>query len=155
MKQHKMFAEELRIRDVLCRLRSAALSEQERYSAYLRKHKANKAVEGWRDRIVAYTDASNLISDYLSDYTLNLHGVLKHVRQAEEEAKVAKTTLLYIDQLHGKKARREAVELAEKLAYKLMGEQVDLLEPQLRTAWAAALEEELAIYSLMVEEGHA
>jgi len=159
MMAQQMFAEEQRIRGVLGRFRGAVQHEQDRFHAYrTRNAGAAKALEEWAGRITVYTEACNLLAEYLTDYAASEHGVLKYLRQAEEEARVAKTNLLYMDQLHAKKAQRDAVELAEQLAYSLMGDAADQLEPQLRKAWAAAVDEELALYERMVQErgnGHA
>ena len=38
---------------------------------------------------------------------------------------VAKATLLYLDQLHGKRSERMAIEKAEQIAYRIMGDMVD------------------------------
>ena len=149
----RLFAEEQRIRNVLSQQRDAVLYEQERYHEYLHKPEASlKTADKWKKRISAYIEASNLMSDYLTDYTLKLHGVLKYVRQAEEEVKVAKTTLLYMDQLHEHQAARNAVDKLEQLLYKLLGDQIELLEPQLRAEWSKHIDAELAIYQQMVAE---
>lgn len=153
MTRQAMFAQEQRMRDALSRHREAVLYDQERYRQYCLKPTANaKALEAWKKRISAYTETFNLLADYLSDYTVNQHGVLKYLRQAEEEAKVAKQTLLYLDRLHEKRTKRKAVELAEQIAYQVMGEQVDLVEPKLMALWSEAVDKELALYEQMAQE---
>ncbi|MCC9168635.1 hypothetical protein [Pontibacter harenae] len=153
MISQEMFAQEQRIRDVLGRQRSAVLYEQERYRAYLYNPSAKaKTQEAWKERISANTEASNLLAEYLADYTVGQHGVLKYLRRAEEEAKTAKQTLLYLDRIHEERTKRKAAELAEQIAYRLMGDQVDLLEPQLQASWLEAVNGELAVYEQMVRE---
>lgn len=155
----EMFAQEQVIRDLLGRLRNTILGEQERYQGYAAKPGINASVlRAWRDRITVYTEASNLLADYLSDYTVSQHGVLKYLRQAESERDVAKQNLLYLNELYTAQMKRQAAIEAEKLAYSLMGKEVERIEPELNRIWSQALDEELAIYEKMIAErgcGHA
>jgi hypothetical protein len=142
----QMFAQEHHIRSVLSRLRLVVLNEQERYHVYRHKSTAvTKVVEDWKGRISVYTETSNLLADYLTDYTIQQHGVLKFLKQAEEEVKTTKATLLYLNQLHEVRTNQKAILLADRIAYQVMGEQVKLVEPQLKGLWNEESEKEHAI----------
>ncbi|CAM3638541.1 hypothetical protein POKO110462_13195 [Pontibacter korlensis] len=148
-----MFTEERRIRDVLSRLRTAVLYERERYGPYVRKNPNGIAAEAWKERITVYTETFNLLSDYLTDYTVNQHGVLKHVRQAEAERDLANTTLLYVHQLYNARARLLAATEARQIAYRLVGDEVERLEPEIGRMWNQALQGEMAVHGQIAKEG--
>ena len=93
-----------------------------------------------------------MFADYLTDYTLNAHGVLKHLREAENLVKLANSSLLYADQLHNKRAERKAIELAEKRFFELGESLFDKVEPQLMASWSQSFYDELEVYEKIVAE---
>ena len=149
----KMFAEELIIRQRQSELRKAVEQERYRFNLYSPQNPGGiKAKEAWKARIVVYTEVSNMFADYLTDYTLNAHGVLKHLREAENLVKLANSSLLYADQLHNKRAERKAIELAEKRFFELGESLFDKVEPQLMASWSQSFYDELEVYEKIVAE---
>jgi hypothetical protein len=153
MLAQKMFAEEQAIRQKLKALRVAIDQERQRYHLYSPQTAgALKAKEAWKTRIIAYAETSNILADYLTDYTLGAHGVLKHLKAADEQIRQANTCLIYANQLHTKRAERIALEMAEKMFFDLGGQLLDKLEPVLRASWSNAVNNELQLYEMMVQE---